>query len=47
VVSSTDAPGTDGGASKTGPLPFDITQAHQAHQARQYDYYLDGTAPVL
>jgi S-adenosyl methyltransferase len=38
-MSSKEAPGPDGGASKIGPLPFDITKAHQA---RQYDYYLGG-----
>jgi len=33
------APGADDGASKVGPLPFDVTKAHQA---RMYDYYLGG-----
>jgi hypothetical protein len=34
-----EAPGADDGASKMGPLPFDVTKAHQA---RMYDYYLGG-----
>jgi hypothetical protein len=34
-----EAPGADDGASKVGPLPFDVTKAHQA---RMYDYYLGG-----
>jgi S-adenosyl methyltransferase len=38
-MTSDEAPGTDHGASKVGPLPFDVTKAHQA---RQYDYYLGG-----
>ncbi|MGH3250451.1 MAG: SAM-dependent methyltransferase [Trebonia sp.] len=38
-MTSDEAPGADDGASKVGPLPFDITKAHQA---RSYDYYLGG-----
>jgi hypothetical protein len=34
-----EAPGADDGASKVGPLPFDVTKAHQA---RSYDYLLGG-----
>jgi hypothetical protein len=36
---SDEAPGADDGVSKVGPLPFDVTKAHQA---RMYDYYLGG-----
>ena len=36
-MTSNEAPGADDGASKVGPLPFDVTKAHQA---RMYDYYL-------
>ena len=39
VMTSDEAPGTDDGASNVGPLPFDITKAHQA---RSYDYLLGG-----
>jgi S-adenosyl methyltransferase len=35
----TSAPAQGGPAGKTGPLPFDITRAHQA---RVYDYLLGG-----
>ena len=38
-MTSNEAPGADDGASKVGPLPFDVTKAHQA---RMYDYYLGG-----
>jgi hypothetical protein len=38
-MTSDEAPGADHGASKVGPLPFDVTKAHQA---RSYDYYLGG-----
>ena len=39
VMTSDEAPGADDGASKVGPLPFDVTKAHQA---RTYDYLLGG-----
>ena len=39
VMTSDEAPGTDDGASNVGPLPFDVTKAHQA---RSYDYLLGG-----
>jgi hypothetical protein len=38
-MTSDEAPGADDGASKMGPLPFDVTKAHQA---RSYDYLLGG-----
>jgi hypothetical protein len=38
-MTSNEAPGADDGASKVGPLTFDVTKAHQA---RSYDYYLGG-----
>jgi hypothetical protein len=38
-MTSDKAPGTDDGASNVGPLPFDVTKAHQA---RSYDYLLGG-----
>jgi hypothetical protein len=38
-MTSNEAPGADDGASKVGPLPFDVSKAHQA---RSYDYYLGG-----
>jgi hypothetical protein len=38
-MSSNEVPGADDGASKVGPLPFDVTRAHQA---RSYDYLLGG-----
>jgi hypothetical protein len=36
------AKGSDGSAGKVGPLPFDISVAHQA---RMYDYALGGYFP--
>ena len=39
LVTSDEAPGAADGGSKVGPLPFDVTKAHQA---RSYDYYLGG-----
>jgi len=38
-MTSSEAPGTDDGASRVGSLPFDVTKAHQA---RSYDYLLGG-----
>jgi hypothetical protein len=38
-MTSNEAPGADDRASKVGPLPFDVTKAHQA---RSYDYLLGG-----
>jgi hypothetical protein len=38
-MTSDKAPGANDSASKTGPLPFDVTKAHQA---RSYDYLLGG-----
>jgi hypothetical protein len=34
----------DGGAGKSGPLPFDTSKAHQA---RVYDYVLGSKSDVL
>ena len=39
VMTSDEAPGRDDGARNVGPLPFDVTKAHQA---RAYDYLLGG-----
>jgi len=38
-MTSDEAPGGDDGARNVGPLPFDVTKAHQA---RAYDYLLGG-----
>ena len=38
-MTSDEAPGADDGARNVGPLPFDVTKAHQA---RTYDYLLGG-----
>jgi hypothetical protein len=38
-MTSNEAPVAGDGASKVGPLPFDVSKAHQA---RSYDYYLGG-----
>jgi S-adenosyl methyltransferase len=38
-MTSNEAAGADDGASKVGPLPFDVSKAHQA---RSYDYFLGG-----
>ena len=38
-MTSDEAPDADHSASKVGPLPFDVTKAHQA---RSYDYLLGG-----